>query len=98
MTPDDPASPLPDTTVTVRRTGGFAGMVRNGSLDPTSSEHGAEVLSLLSHVDLDALPAGAPEPDRYVYTFGVFGREVTVGEQDLPPQLSRVAELVLGDS
>ncbi len=37
-----------------------------------------------------------PQPDRFVYTFDVDGRQVVVGEQDLTDDLGRLARLLLG--
>ena len=41
------------------------------------------------------MTASRPQPDRYVYTFAVRGREVVLGEQDLTPDLAELAALLL---
>lgn len=51
--------------------------------------------SLLHRVDLRQVITSAPAPDRFVYTV-VYGEvHVTVGEQDLTPELSQVVQIVL---
>ncbi len=87
--------------VLVSRTGGFAGLrreaeVRLGEEDPRAPE----VQQLLGRIDLPTLQqaTGSPaQPDRYVYAFVVDGDEVVVAEQDLTPELSRLARVVLDD-
>ncbi len=39
--------------------------------------------------------ASRPQPDRYVYAFRFSGQEIVVNEQDLTPELDRLARLVL---
>jgi hypothetical protein len=84
-------------TVSVRRSGGFAGRqvtgeVRLGGDDPRS----AEAETLVGRIDLRAVTGlSDPQPDRYIYMFVIRGDEVTVGEQDLTPELEQLARLVL---
>ena len=54
-----------------------------------------EVESLLGRIDFAAAPLHRPQPDRFVFTFSVDGRETVVGEQDLTADLCRLADLVL---
>ncbi|GAA4708721.1 protealysin inhibitor emfourin [Nocardioides conyzicola] len=82
--------------VSVRRTGGFAGLRTGGELDLDSDDpRASEVASLVERVDLRAVPSEAPQPDRYVYDFDLCGDCATVAEQHLTPDLRRLAELVL---
>jgi hypothetical protein len=82
--------------VEVRRTGGFAGLRATGELDLDGDDPRApEVASLVDRVDLRAVVGGAPRPDRYVYAFDLCGDCATVPEQQLTPDLRRLAELVL---
>jgi hypothetical protein len=53
------------------------------------------VAALVDRVDLAALPAGDPQPDRYVYEFDLGGARATVHEQHLGGDLARLAELLL---
>ena len=87
----------PETgSVSVRRTGGFAGVVAEGRADLASGPDGAEIAALLERIDLDALPSSPPQPDRFVYHLGIGDRTVSVAEQDLTADLQRVVDLVLG--
>lgn len=84
-----------DDVVAVRRTGGFAGTTRSGEmslgLDPT----GGELRRLLSQISVSGLAPSAPQPDRFTYTVACRSFELTVPEQDLTPELSRVVQIVL---
>jgi hypothetical protein len=83
--------------VTVRRTGGFAGLRATGELDLDADDPRApEVAALVDRVDLTAVTGGSPQPDRYVYDFDLCGARATVPEQHLTADLRRIAELVLG--
>ena len=92
-----PASTAPAARVAVRRSGGFAGLTRSGELDLDSDPEGEEVRQLLGAVDLRSLTASAPGADRFVYTLEFGADQVTLPEQDLTPELSRVVQIVLGN-
>lgn len=100
-TGDRPGStgPAPDSgstrVVRVRRTGGFAGRTLEGSIDLDMHPRAGDVRELLDRIDVTALPAGDPQPDRFSYEFDLLGRQVTVAEQDLTDDLERLATLVL---
>jgi len=81
--------------VAVTRTGGFAGMRRHAELTLGEDPRTPEVKSLLDRIDLSALPSHQPQPDRFVYTFHVAGKETVVGEQDLTPELHQLSRLLL---
>jgi hypothetical protein len=82
--------------VSVRRTGGFAGLRADGELDLDGDDPRApEVASLVERVDLRAVTTDPPHPDRYVYAFDLCGDRATVPEQGLTPDLRRLADLVL---
>lgn len=84
-----------DEVVAVRRTGGFTGITRsaemNLGLDPT----GDELRRLLSQISVSGLAPSEPQPDRFTYTVACRSFELTVPEQDLTPELSRVVQIVL---
>jgi hypothetical protein len=83
--------------VSVRRTGGFAGLRATGELDLDGEDPRApEVAALVDRVDLAAVASGDPHPDRYVYTFDLCGSCATVPEQHLTADLQRLVDLVLG--
>lgn len=90
--------------VTVRRTGGFAGIARAGELDlDGTDERAPEVEALLGGLDVQAVPAveGAPtaatpgRPDSFHYVFDLCGERCALAEHQLTPELRRIATLVL---
>lgn len=89
-------SPSPTGVVRVRRTGGFAGLRVDGEIDLATSPKGSEVARLLARTPLAAVSASSPQPDRFVYHVRVGDDEVSIAEQDLTPDLSRIIDLVLG--
>lgn len=82
--------------VAVRRSGGFTGQVRSGEIELGDDERADEVRRLLRRVDLRQVSSSPGRPDRFVYTVEIGDRSVTLGEQDLPPDLQRVVQIVLG--
>jgi hypothetical protein len=82
----------------VRRSGGFLGRTEEARCDLTRDDPVAiEALDLMGRVDLSGTGDSSPLPDSYVYTFELPGRPpVTVPEQQLSPELARLAALVLG--
>jgi hypothetical protein len=83
--------------VAVSRSGGFTGMTRSAELDLDTDPQGPEVRDLLGGVDLEALSSSTGAADRFVYTVQYGSTSVTLGEQDLTPELHRVVKLVLGN-
>jgi hypothetical protein len=84
--------------VVVTRSGGIVGRTQQAEAQLGDDPRTADLERLLSRIDLQQLAAGTatpPQPDRYVYTFAVEGREVTVPEQDLTPELAELATLLL---
>ncbi|MGZ4476650.1 MAG: protealysin inhibitor emfourin [Nocardioides sp.] len=84
--------------VSVRRTGGFAGITRTGEVDLDSDDDRAPVLSdLVAAVDAGGIgtPPASPRPDSFVYDFDLCGSTCQVHEHSLTPDLRRIAELVL---
>ena len=81
--------------VAVTRSGGFAGVRQSAELTLGDDPRTDEVSSLLDRIDLQAVSPTRPQPDRFVYTFNVDGRQVVLGEQDLTPDLGRLARLLL---
>jgi hypothetical protein len=90
----DPGEPRP-ATVAVRRSGGFAGMVRSGELDLDADPEGPEVRLLLSRLRLQPIRVGPPAPDRFTYTVRYGEWQLSVPEPDLTPDLRRVVSIVL---
>ncbi len=82
-------------TVAVRRSGGVAGRVLTGQATLGEDPRSTRIVQLLSDVDLRGLAGSTPQPDRFVYAFSVNGEEVTVGEQDLTPELEELAALLI---
>lgn len=94
----DAEPPAAASRVAVRRTGGFAGVVRTGELDLIAGDRGEEVRQLLTSIDPATLSGVAGGPDRFVYTVEYGETRVRVPEQALTPELYRVVEIVLGDT
>jgi hypothetical protein len=90
----DSGEPRP-ATVAVRRSGGFAGVVRSGELDLDADPEGPEVRLLLSRLQVQPIQVGPPEPDRFTYTVRYGDWQLSVPEPDLTPDLRRVVSIVL---
>lgn len=85
--------------VRVERTGGFAGLRAYGEVDLDGADPRVpELAALVGRADLAGLPAGDPQPDRYVYDLDLCGARARVAEQDLTPDLARLVELVLRET
>jgi hypothetical protein len=84
-----------DDVVAVRRTGGFAGTTRSGEMSLVHDESADELRRLLNHISVSGLTPSEPQPDRFTYTFACRSFELTVPEQDLTPELTRVVQIVL---
>jgi Zn-dependent metalloprotease len=91
--------PQPATSsVEVRRTGGFAGMIREGSVDLDSDDPRVpEVRALVGRIDFTAISVGEPKPDRFVYRFRYASVDTTVHEPALTDDLRELARVVLGE-
>jgi Zn-dependent metalloprotease len=84
--------------VVVRRSGGFAGLVKEGSVDLESDDPRVpEVRSLVDRIDFAAVDPGGPAPDRFVYLFRYAESECQVHEPALTSDLRELARLVLGE-
>jgi Thermolysin metallopeptidase, alpha-helical domain/Thermolysin metallopeptidase, catalytic domain len=89
--PDEP----PPATVAVRRSGGFAGVVRSGELDLDADPEGPEVRLLLSRLQVEPIAVSPPTPDRFTYTLRYGEWQLSVPEPDLTPELRRVVSIIL---
>ena len=81
--------------ISVRRSGGFAGITRSAELDLTSDPRSEEVRRLLREVDLREVSETQATADRFVYTVKYGEVTLQVPEPDLPPALERVVSIVL---
>jgi hypothetical protein len=90
-------TPREATVVAVRRSGGLAGMTRSAEVRLGDDPRTPEVEQLLTRIDPERVGQVPPEPDRFVYSFWLSGRRLTVGERALTPELSRLAHLLLDD-
>jgi hypothetical protein len=80
-------------TVAISRSGGFAGVTRTAEVD-LDSEAGRRISQLLDRVDFSSLTSSAPgQPDRFVYRLDYGGQQLTVGEQDLPPEVGEAIKI-----
>ncbi len=85
-------------TVAVRRTGGVAGVVRQGEVDLDSDDPRApEVRSLVERIDFRAVTSPPPQPDRFVYDFRCGPEGCQVPETHLTHELRQLATIVLGE-
>jgi len=89
--PDDDG----DDVVAVRRTGGFTGTPRFAEMSLQHDPAADELRRLLSQISVSGLTPSEPQPDRFTYTVACRSFELTVPEQDLTPELTRVVEIVL---
>lgn len=93
-----PTDPAPVGAVSVRRSGGLAGQVREGSVDLASDDARAGRLrELLARSPLRSAAGGASYPDGFVYTFRTPEGEVSVPEQHLSDDLALIVRLVLDE-
>lgn len=81
-------------TVAISRSGGFAGAIRTAEVD-LDSDAGRRISKLLDRMGkkdpgLDRAVGGrADQPDRFVYRLEYGDKQLTIREQDLPPELGR---------
>jgi Zn-dependent metalloprotease len=96
--PATPPAGSGGSALVVRRSGGLLGRTEEGRCDLADvGPEAAEARALLDRVDFRAVGDDTPRPDMYVYTFEVPGQPpVTVLQQQLTPELGRLADLVLG--
>ena len=93
-----PAPPATSSAVEVVRSGGFAGIRKQGSVDLDSDDpRAARARELVHRIDFTAVPPSEPGPDRFTYQFRHRDAECTVPEPALTPDLRDLANLVLGD-
>jgi len=93
-----PVTPEPagDTAVAVARTGGIAGMTKEGVVDLDSEDPRVpEVRDLVQRIDFRTVVGGEPQPDRFVYRFRYAAIETQVHEPALTPDLRQLARIVL---
>ena len=84
-----------DEVVAVRRTGGFTGTTRSGEISLGQDPAGDELRRLLNQISVSGWTPSEPQPDRFTYTVACRSFELTVPEQDLTPELTRVVQIVL---
>ena len=84
-----------DEVVAVRRTGGFTGATRSAEVSLGRDPAGDELRRLLNQISVSGWAPSEPQPDRFTYTVACRSFELTVPEQDLTPELSRVVQIVL---
>ena len=82
----------------MKRSGGFAGLTKEGAVDLDSTDPRAPaVRRLVQRIDFRAVGGGEPRPDRYVYRFSYLSIQTVVHEQELTDDLRELARLVLQD-
>jgi hypothetical protein len=91
-----PTRPGSASAVSVRRSGGFAGLTREGVVDlDGDDDRVGELRDLVARVDPADLPGGDGGADRFVYDFDLCGSRWRIPEQHLTPDLRRIADIVL---
>lgn len=97
----EPAGGAGTSTVVVRRSGGFTGLTLEAviDLDDDGDPRTPEIRVLVHRIDFTAVAqhlGGEPaHPDAFMYTFVAGGTEAVVPEQNVTPELQRLAELAL---
>lgn len=86
-----------DDRVAVSRTGGFAGVRRDAEVRLGQDPRTGEVEELLARIRPEEIRPAPSQPDRFVYSFSLCGRRLTVSEQELTPELARLAHLLLDE-
>jgi hypothetical protein len=81
--------------ITVRRTGGFAGLRLERSVDTAERDDARELEELVQTAKLDAVPQTPPQPDRFTYEVDIDGRRVTIAEPNLTGPLHTLVQRVL---
>ena len=81
--------------ITVRRTGGFAGLTREWTVFVVDSD---EWMPLLAQLPWDDRPRLAPSPDRYVWVVRVSRRRITLPESRLEGPWRELVERVQASS
>ncbi|MCL2735571.1 MAG: M4 family metallopeptidase [Propionibacteriaceae bacterium] len=92
--------------VSVRRTGGFAGIPKTGVVDLASdvdADRVHELTTLIRRIDIRHVLSlsshhadeGRPGADRFVYDFDLCGQCCQVGEHELTQDLRRIVQIVL---
>ncbi len=95
-TAEPSVGPPPGMVVQVARSGGFAGLNKEGAVDLDSTDPRApRVRRLVQRIDFRAVGGGEPKPDRFVYRFGYLGTQTQVHEQELTEDLRELARIVL---
>ena len=95
VSPADLPPDADDEVVAVRRTGGFTGATRSAEVSLGHDPAGDELRRLLNHISVSGWAPSEPQPDRFTYTVACRSFELTVPEQDLTPELTRVVQIVL---
>ena len=96
--PTSAPAPAADTLVQVARTGGYAGLTKEGIVDLESDDPRApQVRQLVQQIDFESLTAEEPQPDRFVYRFRYATVETRVAEPGLTPELRDLARIVLDE-
>jgi hypothetical protein len=93
-----PVVPTPPagSSVGVARSGGFAGLTKEGVVDLDSDDPRVpEVRELVQRIDFRALMPGEARPDRFVYLFRYASIETRVHEPALTEDLRHLARIVL---
>jgi Zn-dependent metalloprotease len=91
-----PGQPDAGLVVRVQRSGGFAGLTKEGAVDLDSTDPRASAARrLVQRIDFRTVTGGDPAPDRFVYRFNYLSSECTVHEPALTGDLAELARLVL---
>jgi Zn-dependent metalloprotease len=89
-------APAAGTAVEVARSGGFAGLTKEGVVDLDSDDPRVpEVRELVQRIDFRNVAGGEARPDRFVYRFRYADNETQVHEPALTPELRQLARIVL---
>jgi hypothetical protein len=87
--------------VSVTRSGGFAGLTKQGELDTSSQPDADRLEAAVRELGAKNLGTGRPQPDRYVYRLEVRDAAAdvtqhTVAEQDVDATTAWLLDRILG--
>ena len=82
--------------ITVKRTGGFAGLTRTWQIQVEEQPDREKWVQLVEALPWHSRPRSAPQPDRFVYLIRVSHRRIVLPEQELDGPWRELVQRVRG--